>query len=86
MPRVSIWLPDELHRAAKELRLPLSELAQGAVRAEVERHRKAALLGEYLHELDAELGPATEEQSAEADRWAAKLTSPARQRRKPKSA
>jgi ATP-dependent Lon protease len=86
MPRVSIWLPEDLHRAAKELELPVSELAQGAVRAEMERHRKAALLEEYLRELDAELGPATEEQNAEADAWAAKLASPVRQRRKPKSA
>lgn len=76
MPRVNIWLPDELHRAAKELRLPLSELAQGAIAAEVERHRKAAALDAYLAELDAELGPATEEDVAEAQAWLEKVAAP----------
>jgi post-segregation antitoxin (ccd killing protein) len=73
MPRVNIWLPEDLHRAAKNLGLPLSELAQRAVAAEVERHRKAALLDAYLAELDDELGPATPDQIADADGWAAKL-------------
>jgi post-segregation antitoxin (ccd killing protein) len=73
MPRVNIWLPEDLHRAAKSLGLPLSELAQRAVATEVERHRKAALLDAYLAELDDELGPATSEQIVEADGWAAGL-------------
>ena len=73
MPRVNIWLPEDLHRAAKSLGLPLSELAQRAVANEVERHRKAALLDAYLAELDDELGPAAPEQIAEADSWAAGL-------------
>ena len=67
MPRVNIWLPEDLHRAAKDLRLPLSELAQRAIAAEVERRRKAAALDAYLAELDQELGPATADQIAEAE-------------------
>lgn len=74
MPRVNIWLPEDLHRAAKSLGLPLSELAQSAVAAEVERQRKARLLDTYLAELDTELGPATPDQAAEADDWAANLS------------
>ena len=65
MPRVNIWLPEDLHREAKDLHLPLSELAQRAIAAEVERHRKAAALDAYLAELDNELGPATSDQIAE---------------------
>lgn len=82
MPRVNIWLPDDLHRAAKELRLPVSELAQRAVAAEIERHRKAAALDAYLAELDAELGPATDEQVAEADAWLKKVSGPEAKPRK----
>ena len=87
MPRVNIWLPEDLHREAKDLRLPLSELAQRAIAAELERHRKAAALDAYLAELDDELGPATSDQVAEAEAWVGKLgradTVP---RRKPRSA
>jgi len=75
MPRVNIRLPEDLHRAAKELRLPLSELAQRAIAAELERHRKAAALDAYLAELDDELGPATADEVAEAEAWVDKLAS-----------
>ena len=87
MPRVNIWLPEDLHREANDLRLPLSELAQRAIAAEVERHRKAAALDAYLAELDNELGPATSDQITEAEAWVGKLTGPdTAQRRKPRSA
>jgi len=87
MPRVNIWLPEDLHREAKELRLPLSELAQRAIAAELDRYRKAAALDAYLAELDDELGPATADQVAEAKAWVDKLTGPdIDHRRKPRSA
>jgi len=87
MPRVNIWLPEDLHREAKDLRLPLSELAQRAIAAEVERHRKAAALDAYLAELDNELGPATSDQIAEAEAWVGKLAGPSiPHRRKSRSA
>jgi len=54
----------------------LSELAQRAVAGEVERRRKVDLLDAYLAELDDELGPASPEQVAEAERWAASLAEP----------
>jgi hypothetical protein len=69
MPRVSIWLPEEIHRAAKELQLPISELAQKAVSAEINRRKKLDLLEAYLAELDEEFGPETPEETAEADAW-----------------
>lgn len=80
MPRVNIWLPDELHRAAKDLELPVSELAQKAVSAEIERRRKVEALDAYLAELDSELGPASVDQRADADAWAARVTGRAKQR------
>ena len=87
MPRVNIWLPEDLHREAKELRLPLSELAQRAIAAELDRYRKAAALDAYLAELDDELGPATADQVAEAKAWVDNLTVPdIDHRRKPRSA
>src|SRR5207244_13433904 len=86
MPRLNIWLPEALHREAKDLHLPLSELAQRAIAAEVERHRKAAALDAYLAELDNELGLATSDQISEAEAWVGKLTGPdTAQRRKPRS-
>jgi post-segregation antitoxin (ccd killing protein) len=78
MPRVNIWLPDELHRAAKELGLPVSELAQRAIASEVDRQRKTAALDAYLAELDTELGPASDEEVAEARAWVEQVTRPKR--------
>lgn len=73
MPRVNIWLPDDLHRTAKDLGLPISELAQRAIAAEVGRLRKVELLDAYLAELDDVLGPPSKEELAAAERWAGRL-------------
>lgn len=73
MPRMSIWLPEDLHRAVKELGLPVSELAQDAVVAELERRRKVAALDAYLDELDGDLGAATDEERAQAAAWAERV-------------
>ncbi len=86
MPRVNIWLPDELYRPAKELDLPVSELAQKAIAAELERRRKTAALDAYLAELDSELGPATAEEIDAADCWAERLTVPVQRRPRRRSA
>jgi post-segregation antitoxin (ccd killing protein) len=45
MPKVSVYLPDELHRAVQQHDLPLSAMTQAAVRAAVrdaERHQWVA--------------------------------------------
>lgn len=39
MPKVSIYLPDELYRQARAHDLPLSALAQEAIRAALRRRR-----------------------------------------------
>lgn len=39
MPKVSVYLPDDLYREARELQLPISALAQDAVRGALARAR-----------------------------------------------
>lgn len=42
MPKVSVYLPDELYREAKERKLPISSLAQEAIETALRRDRHAA--------------------------------------------
>ena len=56
MPRVQVYLPDELYNELKQRDLPASELLQMAVRAEVERRQALESADEYLAELEAEVG------------------------------
>ena len=41
MPKVSVYLPEELYRRARELGLPLSALTQAAIEREIERDPNA---------------------------------------------
>jgi hypothetical protein len=70
MPRVNVYLPEELAAEAKAAGLQVSELTQAAIRAELDRRGRAAALEEFLVELDGRHGPATPDEMAEADRWA----------------
>jgi post-segregation antitoxin (ccd killing protein) len=73
MPRMQVYLPDDLYKVVKELRLPASELLQEAVRAEL---RRRDLLGEtdrYLEELSTEVGQPSAEAVARAERLAGEL-------------
>ena len=67
MPRLQVYLPDDLHRQVKERGLPASELLQIAVRAMVERVEALEALDSYITELEAELGPTSSQQSNRAD-------------------
>jgi hypothetical protein len=80
MPRVQIYLPDDLHRAVKELGLPISELSRQAVRVELRRRELACEADRYLAELTAELGgPPTADELAAAEAWIdAAIKAPAR--------
>jgi hypothetical protein len=69
MPRMQVYLPDDLYRAVKELGLPASELLQEAVRVEVRRRRILDATDEYLTDLTAEVG----EPSVEDEAWAKDL-------------
>lgn len=56
MPRMQVYLPDDLHRAVKEQELPASDLLQQAVRAELHRQELLAETDRYLEELVAKVG------------------------------
>jgi post-segregation antitoxin (ccd killing protein) len=49
MPKVSVYLPDELYRAAQERKLPLSALTQAAV----ERALRTSELDEWVQRVRA---------------------------------
>ncbi|MDX2055908.1 MAG: hypothetical protein SFV15_26130 [Polyangiaceae bacterium] len=66
MPRMQVYLPDDLYKLVKKSRLPASELLQDAVRAEV---RKRELLREaerYVVDLAAEIGEPSPRQRTRA--------------------
>jgi post-segregation antitoxin (ccd killing protein) len=56
MPRLQVYLPDDLYREVKERRLPASELLQRAVRAELRRQDLLAETDRFLAELVDEVG------------------------------
>jgi post-segregation antitoxin (ccd killing protein) len=73
MPRLQVYLPDELYRALKAQALPASELLQNAVRAEL---RRRELLGEtekYLSELIEEVGDPSAAARARAESLSRRL-------------
>ncbi len=81
MARVNITMPDELYTQARQAELNISQLAQLAVAAELQRQAKVAELDAYLAELQDELGPTSDGERAEASAWADKaLGSPKRRR------
>ena len=75
MPRMQVYLPDDLYEQVKRRHLPASELLQEAVRAEV---RRQDLLGEtdaYLASLLAEVGEPTPRDRARAEAIARRIAS-----------
>ena len=80
MPRLQVYLPDDLYEALKARGLPASELLQKAVRAEL---RRLDLLGEterYLGELVSHVGQPTASERARATAVAERIAG--RKRRK----
>lgn len=59
MSRVQVYLPDDLHRQVEQAGLPVSEILQDALRAELARREKLAVIDEYLAQLAAEVGDET---------------------------
>jgi post-segregation antitoxin (ccd killing protein) len=76
MGRVNISLPDEIIRRAKDAGLNISALSRDAIVAELEKRAKIAALDRYLDELDAELGPISEEEQARANAWVERMLNP----------
>ena len=67
MPRVQVYLPDDLHEQLKQRGLPASELLQIALRAELERQDALDETERYLDELIAEVGEPSPRQRSQAD-------------------
>jgi len=67
MPRMQVYLPEDLYQEVKRRRLPASELLQEAVKAEVHRQDLAAEADEYLAQLTEEVGAPSAEDVAHAD-------------------
>ena len=59
MPRLQVYLPDDLYDELKRRDLPASELLQIAVRAELERRDVLEATDAYLTELAVEVGEST---------------------------
>jgi hypothetical protein len=67
MPRLQVYLPDDLHEELKRRDLPASELLQVAVRAEVERRQALDATRDYLADLAAEVGEPTRRDQVRAE-------------------
>lgn len=73
MPRVQVYLPDDLHEQLKRRGLPASELLQVALRAELERQDALDATAEYLDELAAEVGEPSARQRTHSDAIARRI-------------
>lgn len=73
MPRVQVYLPDDLHDQLKRRGLPASELLQVALRAELERQDALDATAVHLDELAAEVGEPSSRQQTNADAIARRI-------------
>jgi post-segregation antitoxin (ccd killing protein) len=73
MPRLQVYLPDDLYQQVKTRSLPASELLQEAVRAEVRRQDLISQADAYLDELVAEVGAPSAEELARAEAIARRI-------------
>lgn len=84
MARVNISVPDDIAARARDAGLNVSRIASAALADELDRRDKIAALDAYLADLEAELGPPTATELAEASQWADRvLAKPAPKRRHP---
>ncbi|MGI9062681.1 MAG: hypothetical protein ACR2FQ_02510 [Pseudonocardiaceae bacterium] len=74
MPRLQVYLPDELHGQLKEHGLAPSELLQRAVRDELHRRELKAATDVYLAELNEEVGEPSAADIEYAERFVRQLT------------
>ncbi|MHB1488767.1 MAG: type II toxin-antitoxin system CcdA family antitoxin [Acidimicrobiales bacterium] len=81
MARVNITMPDDLYSRAKDAGLNVSQLTQGAIADELTRLAKIEQLDAYLADLEAELGPTSDGDRAEAAAWADRVLGPSSGRR-----
>lgn len=74
MPRIQVYLPDELYREVKRSGLSPSALLRDAVHSELQRRQQIARLDEYLAELLEEVGKPTRTEKARADAVVHRMT------------
>ncbi len=73
MPRMQVYLPDDLYDELKQRGLPASELLQEAVRAELHRQALLSETDAYLDELIGEVGEPTPNEMSRAEAIARRL-------------
>lgn len=56
MPRMQVYLPEDLYRAVKDRGLPASDMLRKAVQAELRRQALLEETSRYVDELVAEVG------------------------------
>jgi post-segregation antitoxin (ccd killing protein) len=78
MPRIQVYLPDDLHRAPKKRRLSASELLQRALRAELRRLELLAETDRYVRGLVDRVGQPTRRDREEAEGLVARVRRQAR--------
>ncbi len=67
MPRMQVYLPELMYEQAKARGLPVSELLQAAVQAELRRLDLQAETDRYVDDLIAEVGAPSAAQRSRAD-------------------
>lgn len=73
MPRIQVYLPDDLYDEVKSRKLPASELLQNAVRAELRRLKLIDEAEQYLKEMIDEFGEPDPEDVAWAEEFVADI-------------
>ncbi|MHB1975262.1 MAG: hypothetical protein ACYCR4_13430 [Acidimicrobiales bacterium] len=76
MPRMQVYLPDDLYRAVKDRGLPASDLLRRAVQAELRRQTLLEETARYVDELVAEVGTPDDAATAKAEAVADKVRRP----------
>jgi len=80
MPRMQLYLPDDLYELVKTSGLPASELLQQAVRAEVRRLDLLEANVRYLTELEKEVGEPTAAERMRAKAFVERISKRARRK------
>lgn len=73
MPRLQVYLPDDLYKKLKARGLPASELLQNAVRAELKRQDLLAETDKYLTSLMERVGRPTAVERSRANALASRV-------------
>lgn len=73
MPRMQVYLPDAMYEQVKARGLPVSELLQRAVQAELRRLDLLAETDRYLDDLVADVGQPTTAHRTRADAIARRI-------------